>query len=399
MNVSAIPSAVKGWCPGALRPMMAGDGLLVRLRPRCGIVPQAAALAIADCAERFGNGLIELTSRANLQLRGVRPETLQPLQAALAQLGLLDADAAGEAVRNIIASPLAGLDARARLDIRPVVAALGARLAGDARLHALPGKFGFVVEDGGSFDLSGTRADVRFMAVEGGFAVFRAGSGNAFRVCAAAEVPDVAAEAAMAMMAAGSELLPQKPYSPLVRAEGLFAQHSCLGHHPAFTGLTRAFGRWTAAQWRKIAELAGELRLTPWRILLIPYATPHLAAVLASQGNILDPADPRLAVAACPGAPACAAGTTSTQADALQLATIARQLGTRNITLHVSGCTKGCACHEKTPATLVARDGLYDLVLDGGPGDPPSLTGLDLRCATRALAALARGGSLHGNFT
>ncbi len=65
---------IKGWCPGAWRPMATGDGLLVRVRPPLGQLSREQTLALCDAAETFGSGLIELTSRANLQLRGVTDE-------------------------------------------------------------------------------------------------------------------------------------------------------------------------------------------------------------------------------------------------------------------------------------------------------------------------------------
>ncbi|BBI51636.1 hypothetical protein HORIV_40570 [Vreelandella olivaria] len=66
-----LPSpSIKGWCPGAWRPMATGDGLLVRVRPPLGELSRAQLLALCDAAETFGSGLIELTSRANFQLRG-----------------------------------------------------------------------------------------------------------------------------------------------------------------------------------------------------------------------------------------------------------------------------------------------------------------------------------------
>ena len=107
--MSGRPDLRKGWCPGALRPMMARDGLLVRLKITSGIVSAALALAVADLAERHGNGLIDLSARANLQLRGVTEESLPALLDGLDALGLLDADARSEAVRNVLSSPLAGL--------------------------------------------------------------------------------------------------------------------------------------------------------------------------------------------------------------------------------------------------------------------------------------------------
>ena len=62
---------VKGWCPGALRPMLSGDGLVVRVRPHGGRLSRVQAAGIAALAAQHGNGLLDLTSRANLQIRGV----------------------------------------------------------------------------------------------------------------------------------------------------------------------------------------------------------------------------------------------------------------------------------------------------------------------------------------
>ena len=39
----SAPVAAKGWCPGALRPMESGDGLIARIRPRGGRLSAAAA--------------------------------------------------------------------------------------------------------------------------------------------------------------------------------------------------------------------------------------------------------------------------------------------------------------------------------------------------------------------
>ncbi len=77
----------KGWCPTLERPMETGDGLLVRLHIRYGIVSAANALVIADCSTRYGNGLIDLTSRGNLQFRGVKHKEYEALFTELTQHG------------------------------------------------------------------------------------------------------------------------------------------------------------------------------------------------------------------------------------------------------------------------------------------------------------------------
>ena len=68
--MTAAP-AIKGWCPTLLSPMQSGDGWLARVKPSAGVLSAAAARLIADAARRHGNGHIDLTSRANLQIRGL----------------------------------------------------------------------------------------------------------------------------------------------------------------------------------------------------------------------------------------------------------------------------------------------------------------------------------------
>ena len=104
---------IKGWCPGALRPMASGDGLVLRIRAPNGRLTPDQARSIAGLSRRHGNGLIDLTSRANLQLRGVDAAGHLASLDALAELGLLDPDAGAESRRNVILSPFAPVDSPA----------------------------------------------------------------------------------------------------------------------------------------------------------------------------------------------------------------------------------------------------------------------------------------------
>ena len=88
---------VKGWCPGVLRPMQSGDGLIARVRPWCGAFALDEARGLADASDRFGNGHIDLTRRANLQIRGLSDASVHGLQESLGKLGLVDRDAEIEA--------------------------------------------------------------------------------------------------------------------------------------------------------------------------------------------------------------------------------------------------------------------------------------------------------------
>ncbi|MBV9591781.1 MAG: precorrin-3B synthase, partial [Hyphomicrobiales bacterium] len=136
----------RGWCPSVARPMPTGDGLLVRLSLPADSLPPALLHAIASCARRFGNGLVDLTRRGNLQLRGLSEATMPGLIEALSSLEGVASPHEAESLRDVMMSPLSGLDPKAICDVRPIVRALREKLAGEASLRALPAKFCFTVD-------------------------------------------------------------------------------------------------------------------------------------------------------------------------------------------------------------------------------------------------------------
>ena len=409
--VRGVPNrpAPRGWCPGALRPMQTGDGLLVRLRLTGGILDLATAHAIAACATRFGNGLIDLSSRANLQLRGVVEATLPGLTAELERLKLLDASADAETVRNVTASPLAGLDPAAVLDIRPIAKALEARLTSDTALHRLPGKFGFLIDDGGALPLHGVSADIRLTAIatpQGPRCLVALGGAelSPIATCEPAQLVDRAVRLAQAFIDLRGQT-PARRMRDLVRSVGVaaiaeaagMAMHDApahadrhvaishvIGRHEicgmAYLGVALPFGRMGSAALDHLATVASRhgatgLRLTPWRVILVvgisADAADAMLAELHDDGFILAADDARLHVAACPGAPSCNSGTTPVQPDATRFSQLFTDLAPTETVLHVSGCTKGCAHSSSAPFTLVGHAGLYDLIENGTAADTP----------------------------
>lgn len=392
---------VRGWCPGALRPMQSGDGLIVRLRPRGHLTP-AQLLAIAALAERHGNGLIDLTRRANVQLRGVKADSLPALWAALAELALLDAGAEAEAVRNVLSSPLAGLDKSELLDPRPLVAVLESALAQRSELWALPAKFCFVV-DGGGLSLDAERADIRLRAVEGGsLAVGFDGSegvewlGAAAPDAACAAVLDLAARFVQLGLRPGTRMrdasgpiklqlrdtaarLTSLSRTPAVRAKQhpLGVIENCATITVAFAA---PFGRVDAVALRRLGQRATEIgatevRISPWRSLYVPVpdreAGSSMIAAAVEAGLIVDAADPLLSIDACPGSAGCTSSQVDTRAAAMRLAPALGRMGVR--TCHVSGCSKGCARSGPADLTLVGVGDCFGVLrYDTAQGKPLS---------------------------
>lgn len=357
---------VQGWCPGALKPMMSGDGLVVRVRPQAGRLSQTQAAGVAAAAEAHGNGLIDLSARGNVQLRGVTQAAHPALIADLRALGLIDADANEEARRNILVTPFADAATDA------LAAKLGAALP---QMPPLPGKFGFVIDTGPAPVFGGIAGDIRLERAATGDLLIRC-EGAAL---GASVTEDNAAETAVAMahwfveaggisngrgrMAAliGRGVAPEGHLAGRLRpaaagpstVPGLVPQGGLVGF---------AFGQMTADVMTALAGL-GPLRITPWRMLLIE----RLRALPELPDLILRANDPIRRVEACSGAPACLQALAPVRALATRLA-VQVPPGKR---LHVSGCAKGCAHTGRADLTLVATEKGFDLIRGGYAVDTP----------------------------
>lgn len=158
--------AIQGWCPDAWRPMAAGDGLLVRIGPPLGRLTRAQAMGLCAAAIAHGNGQIDATSRARLQIRGAGADW-RALVERLAALGLVARDPARERRGNIIVAP----DWCAGDDTQRIATDLTARLC---ELPVLPDKTGFVIDAGPAPVLGGDPGDFRIERAADGRLILRA---------------------------------------------------------------------------------------------------------------------------------------------------------------------------------------------------------------------------------
>ena len=369
---------IKGWCPGALRPMQSGDGLVVRIRPPLGRLTPQQAQAIAQAAETHGNGIIDLSARANLQLRGVTEASHPRLIDDLRAHNLIDPDIETESLRNLVVTPFRD-DETTQL-----AATLTAALT---RMPKLPGKFGFALDTGPRPVLTHASADIRVERSAEGTLILRP-DGHLL----GQPVTDLATEAVAmvnwfvanggitngrgrmaALIAKG--LVPSD--CTLAPAEPLPTPHPGLHLDGALVAL--AFGQMRAETLHALAALGLEIRPTPWRMLLLVGAI-NLPAI---PGLITDPSDPILRITACTGAPGCPQALGDTR----QLARHLAPHLTATQTLHISGCAKGCAHPGTAETTLAATAAGYDLVRNGTAHDTPSLRNLSPRAILDHLKA------------
>ncbi|MEU4888456.1 nitrite reductase [Streptomyces xinghaiensis] len=390
---------------------------MARIRLPGGVLTSRQARCLASIAEDLGNGELELTSRGNVQARGLPGDCGRQLADRLRPVGLLPSDT-HERVRNVVVSPLTGLDGRGRANVGGWVRELDALLCANPGAAALSGRFLFAVDDGRG-DAAALGADVTIIATPGGGAELRTGAGGPRLRVAAEDAARAAVAAAEAFLYAAAESgtrawrvrdLPRRgsgpgagetgesggrggpgksggsgertgPPSASPASSGDPAPHSLdealLGRHlsragVAWTpaeqpppgpgpgpgpregdgpaagpapGLIRApgpgdrcalsvsapLGRYTAAQWRLLAETAdrsgdAEIRTTPWRGVVVPGlsrdAGPAALRRLAGAGLVTAPDSPWYAIGCCTGRPGCAKSLADVRTDA------ARAVGT-----------------------------------------------------------------------
>ncbi|MFI6537607.1 precorrin-3B synthase [Nonomuraea sp. NPDC050547] len=346
-------------CPGALQTHAAADGPLARIRLPGGAITPAQLRELAA----FGASGIELTSRANVQVRAV--ESPAVFADRMAAVGLLPSPT-HERVRNIVASPLGG-----RLTgfaTHPLVEALDRALCADPALAGLPGRFLFALDDG-TGDVASLGADVTLvedgillagtpfstpgdgvdilLAAARAFLAERADSG-AWRV---AELPDGPARVAARLSAARVQAAAAVASPQRARGAGVVA----LPDGRVAVEAVVPLGRLTAAQARLLADLDVPVRLTPWRtVVLLDLAE---APDLTGSGLVTDPDSPWTGVSACTGSPGCAKSLADVQHDAAQW--VAARERRPELPVHWAGCERRCGLPKGRVVEMVATGDGY----------------------------------------
>lgn len=396
-----------------MRVVTALDGGLCRVRLPGGMLPATQAHAIAEAALAHANGTLELTNRANLQVRGIRTGSEAALTAALVGAGLGPSISASESadlcaadeLRNLMLSPLAGLDSEALVDTTTLAAPIVAMLQGEPRFAALSPKFALLIDGGERLAALDHPHDIWLAAAAGdegvrfmfGLAGCPAnGALGSIAATDAAGLIQALLHAFLDLAQPGEtrmrEIVATHGAQAVVqRAQDHASPHIArapdwhrpdvdlalrLGAHAAnrdtvYLGCQPPLARLNAATLHALATLAqthgdGTLRITPWQGAILPNIDNGRARdvleSLQALGLITDSGHPLARTIACTGSAGCAKSRADTKADALRLAAHLPP----DVHVHLSGCERSCAAAHRAPFTLLAAaPGAYDLYEHG----------------------------------
>ena len=407
MSCPTLELATLPVCPGLFYATPARDGIISRIRIPGGIINSEQGRAIAEFSERFGEGYVHVTNRANLQIRkiqGITSEVLTTLQ----KVGLAATLTEVDHLRNIMASPTAGIDSLELIDTRPLVQELDAYICGHPELKGLSPKFSLAFDGGGAVSICEQPNEIIFraIAVSADCAAverniyFQLILGDATNillepkeclsvVVAIAQVYLDNVDQTLARKPRLKHLLQDKgvewylqqaerylPFSLLKRLKPTLDKSinpinsNHLGVHPqrqsglSYIGIVLPLGQLLSKQLQSLTDLAqnygsGTLRLTPWQNLLIsdlpnsciPYVKEEIERLgLHYQANHIQGS-----LVACTGKTGCASSATDTKGQALALAEYLKKHITLDVPvkIHFSGCAKSCAYHGKSDITLL----------------------------------------------
>jgi ferredoxin-nitrite reductase len=387
-------------CPGLFYATPAGDGILSRIRIPGGIINSQQGHAIAEFAERFGEGYVHVTNRANLQIRkiqGITPEVLTTLQ----KVGLAATLTEVDHLRNIMGSPTAGIDSLELIDTRPLVRELDTYICGHPEFKGLSPKFSVAFDGGGAVSICEQKNEIGFRAIalENNI-YFQLILGDATNillkpeeclsvVVAIAQVYLDNVDQTLTRKLRLKHLLQDKgvewylqqaerylPFSLLKRLKSTLDKsinpnkYHHLGVHPqrqaglSYIGIILPLGQLSSKQLHSLTDLAenygsGSLRLTPWQNLLISdipnSSIPHFQDEIERLGLDYRANQIQGSLVACTGKTGCTSSATDTKKQALDLADYLKKHISLDIPvkIHFSGCPKSCADHGKSDITLL----------------------------------------------
>ncbi len=380
------------------------EAFMARLRIPGGILTTYQLRELASVAKELTTGYVQITTRANFQMRLIQPKDCPELLRRIQSVGLHTRGAGADNIRNLTIHPTSGVDPQELIDVRPFVQELAQIILNDRAFYDLPRKFNIAYDGGGLIGSVEDTNDIGVKAVKVGDDIF-------FRVALGGATGHKAFARDIGVLVKPSEL--NKVIVALVRVfiangnrgdrkkarlkhllekwtfeqylaetekllgyelqrapfdttqmvyPGQDTPHSHVGVFPQkhrglnYVGAAVPVGQITPKQMLRIAEIAdlygsGEVRLTVWQNFIIPNVPDTYVATvtkaLRKVGFDTQQSNVRSGIIACTGNSFCKFAQANTKGHALALADYLdkRVKLDRPVNIHLTGCPNSCAQH------------------------------------------------------
>ena len=380
------------------------DAFMARLRIPGGVLKTYQLRELALVAKELSSGYVQITTRANFQIRLIQPKDAPEVLRRIQSVGLHTRGAGADNIRNLTANPTAGIDPVELIDVLPFVRQLADIIINDRAFYDLPRKFNVAFDGGGLIGAVEDTNDIGVKAVKvGGEVLFRVGLGGASGhkafardlgvVVPPSEINEVVCAIIHVYLERGCrtdrkkarlkhllEKMPLEEYlgaveeklgrslrrmpldPALMRWAAQELPHSHIGDYPQkqrgynYVGLALPVGQITPKQMLRLADLAdhyaaGEVRLTVWQNLIVPHVPDaYLASFKRAVENMgLGVTQSNLAsgIIACTGNRYCKFAQSDTKGHALDLAKKLEKTIhlDQPVNIHLTGCPNSCAQH------------------------------------------------------
>ena len=406
------------------------EAFMSRLRIPGGVLKTFQLRELANIAKELTSGYVQITTRANLQMRLIQPKHCPDFLRRVQSVGLHTRGAGADNIRNITANPTAGIDPHELIDVMPLCQQLAQIIINDRSFYDLPRKFNIAYDGGGLIGTVEDTNDIGAKAVKVGDEIFfriALGGATGHKAFARdlgvlvkpAELNKVIVAAVRVYIANGNRgdrkkarlkhLLEtwslEKYLDETEKALGYKLQrapaglqveygetkfpHTHLGVYPQkqtglnYVGVAMSVGQITPKQMIRIAEIAdlygsGEIRLTVWQNFIIPNVpdayVETVKKALRKAGFDTQQSLLRGGIIACTGNSYCKFAQSNTKGSAQSLGEYLDKKITLDapINIHLTGCPNSCAQHYMGDIGLLGtkvrgEDG-YHVFIGGGFG-------------------------------
>jgi len=380
------------------------EAFMARLRIPGGQLRTFQLRELANIAKEITTGYVQITTRANLQMRLILPKDTPTFVQRIQHVGLHTRGAGADNIRNLTANPTAGIDPHELIDVMPLCQEMGQIIINDRAFYDLPRKFNIAYDGGGLIGTVEDTNDIGCKAVKVGDEVFfriALGGATGHKAFARdlgvlvkpAELNKVVSAVVRVYIANGNRTdrkkarlkhllekwtldqylaetekllgyqLQRAPFDPAaIQYPSQTLPHTHVGVYKEkqvglnFVGVAVPVGHMSPKQMLRIAEIAelygsSEIRLTVWQNFIIPNVPDHFVATvqkaLRKIGFDTQQSNLRSGLIACTGNSYCKFAQADTKGHALKLADwLDRRIKLdQPVNIHVTGCPNSCAQH------------------------------------------------------